>query len=372
MNLAPLFTPVRMGDLELPNRIAMAPLTRMRADNPGHVPTDVQAAYYAQRAAAGVIVGEATAVSPDGFGWHDTPGLWSREQVAGWRRVTAAVHGAGGRMIAQLWHTGSISHPDLRAGALPVSASAVDPVQRSVTAAGRVPTVTPREMSLAEIRRTVADYAQAARNAIAAGFDGVQILANFLYLPAQFLNGATNRRTDAYGGSIENRARLTLEIVDAVTTAVGPQRTGIKLSPMHESGPFQADDETLPAAEYVVSRLTGLSHLLLMGAQTDFTGTPLAALSGDAMFAHFRPLFDGTLIANTRMTGERGARLIETGLADVIAFGRPFIANPDLPARLAAGAPLAEIDWSTVYAAGPAGYTDYPAFAAPAPAPVRG
>ncbi|AKA01957.1 12-oxophytodienoate reductase [Streptomyces noursei ZPM] len=364
MNVAPLFTPVRMGDLELPNRIAMAPLTRMRADNPGHVPTALQAEYYAQRASAGLIVGEATAISPDGFGWADTPGLWSPEQIRGWRQVTEAVHSAGGRMIAQLWHTGALSHPDLRGGALPLSASAINPQQRSVTPSGRKPTVTPRAMTTAEIRQTIADYATAARNALAAGFDGVQILANFLYLPAQFLNKATNQRTDAYGGSIENRARLTLEIADAVATAVGPERTGVKLGPMHETGPFEANDETLPSAEYVISRLNGLSHLLVMGATHDLTATPLDGLDSDGMFAHIRPLFDGTLIANVELDAERAAHLVEAGLADVVAFGRPFIANPDLPARLATGAPLADVDWTTVYASGARGYTDYPALAA--------
>ncbi|WP_256332064.1 MULTISPECIES: alkene reductase [unclassified Streptomyces] len=249
----------------------------------------------------------------NGFGWADTPGLWSSEHVRGWRQVTEAVHATGGRMIAQLWRAGAMSHPDLREGALPLSASAVDPQQRSVTPTGRKPTVTPRVMSTVEIRQTIADYATAACNAIAAGFDGVQILANYLYLPAQFLNKATNQRTDAYGGSIANRARLSQEIADAVATAVGPERTGGKLGPMHETGPFEAHDETLPTAEYVISHLNGLSHLLVMGATRDLTATPLD--------------------------------------------------NPDLPARLATGAPLADIDWSTVYASGARGYTDYPALA---------
>ncbi|QMU70234.1 alkene reductase [Streptacidiphilus sp. P02-A3a] len=363
MSVPPLFTPTRMGALELPNRIAMAPLTRMRADNPGRVPTGLHAEYYAQRAGAGLIVGEATAISPEAVGWADTPGLWSPQQVHGWRGVTDAVHAAGSRMIAQLWHTGSLSHPDFFDGAPPMSASAVNPEQLSSTPTGRKPTVTPRAMTRAEIRRTVADYATAARNAVAAGFDGVQILANFTYLPAQFLNRATNRRTDRYGGSIANRARLVLEIIESVAGAIGPERTGIKLGPMHESGPFTADDETLPTAEYVVSRLDDyrLSHLLLMGATHELAGTPLADLAGDGMFRHFRPLYGGTLIASVDMDAERGNRLVRAGLADVIAFGRPFIANPDLPARLATGAAPADTDWSTVYAAGPAGYTDYPA-----------
>jgi len=360
--MSPLFTPHRMGDLDLPNRIVMAPLTRMRAGPDDHVPTALQAEYYAQRATAGLIVTEGVAISPEGFGWANTPGLWTEAQVRGWSRVTDAVHAAGGRIIAQLWHTGALSHPDLRGGALPLSASDVDPEQRSVTAAGRVPTVAPRPMTRDEIRRTVADYASAARNAMNAGFDGVQIQANYLYLLAQFLNRATNRRTDDYGGEIEGRARILFEVVEAILDKVDPAKVGVKLGPMHETGPFAANDETLPMAEYAIRELGGygLSHLLMMGNTTDFTGTKLETLMGDGMFRHFRPIFRGTLIANADMTAERGNRLIADGVADLVAFGRPYIANPDLVERLAAGAPLAETDWGTVYASGRRGYADYP------------
>jgi N-ethylmaleimide reductase len=327
-------TPYRMGNLKLPNRIVMAPLTRMRAESDDHVPTALQAEYYAQRATAGLIFAEATAISRDGFGWADTPGLWSEEQVRGWRQVTDAVHTAGGRIIAQLWHTGAISHPDLRGGTQPLSASDVDLLYESVTPTGRKPTVAPRPMTTGEIRQTVADFARAARNAMEAGFDGVQILANYLYLLAQFLNRTTNRRTDDYGGGIENRARILLEVVEAVLDEVDPRLVGVKISPMHEGGPMAAHDETLPMAEYAIRELSGygLSHLLLMGNTTDFTGTPLELLMGDGMFRHFRPIFRGTLIA-----------------------------NPDLVERLRTGAPLAEIDWNTVYASGHQGYSDYPA-----------
>lgn len=365
MTPQPLFVPYRMGNLTLPNRIVMAPLTRMRASSHDHVPTDLQAEYYAQRASAGLIVTEATAISPDGFGWADTPGLWTAAQVRGWRRVTDAVHAAGGRIVAQLWHTGALSHPDLRGGALPLSASDINPGQLSVTAAGRVPTVAPRPMTREEIRQAVADYARAARQAMDAGFDGVQILANYLYLLAQFMNKATNRRTDEYGGEIEGRARILFEVVEAILNEVEASRVGVKMSPMHEGGPFAANEETLPIAEYAVRELNGygLSHLLLMGATTDFTGTPLESLSGDGMFRHFRPIFQGTLIANVKMDAERGNRLIAEGLADLIAFGRPFIANPDLVERLKRSAPLAETDWKTVYASGPEGYSDYPPLA---------
>ena len=359
-----LLAPVRMGDLQLRNRIAMAPLTRMRADPDTHAPTRLQAKYYAQRASSGLIVAEATAISPEGFGWAGTPGLWSREQISGWRRVTDAVHAAGGRIVAQLWHTGAMSHPDLRNGVQPVSASDVNPEHESVTPSGRKPTVAPRPMRIEEIERTVADYARAARNAIDAGFDGVQILANYLYLIAQFLNRATNRRCDQYGGGIENRARFLFEIIEAVLEEVDASRVGVKISPMHEAGPFAANDETLPTAEYVVRELDGygLSHLLLMGNSTDFSGSPIEHLSGDAMFKHFRPIFRGTLIANVGMDLDRAERLVQDGLADMAAFGRPYISNPDLVERLKTGTPLAPVDWSTVYATGPHGYTDYPVF----------
>jgi N-ethylmaleimide reductase len=363
MSVQPLFTPVRMGDLDLPNRIVMAPLTRMRAGSIDHVPTALQAEYYAQRASAGLIVAEATAISADGFGYADTPGLWSADQVRGWRLVTDAVHAAGGRIVAQLWHTGAIAHPDMRGGSQPLSASDVDLLYESVTASGRKPTVAPRPMTIAEIRQTVADYARAARNAMEAGFDGLEILAAYLYLIPQFLNRTTNRRTDEYGGSIDNRARILFEVVEAVLEEVDPSRVGVKIGPMHDGGPMAANDDTLPVTEYAVRKLDGygLSHLLLMGNTTDFTGTPLEPLMGDGMFRHFRPIFRGKLIANVGMTTERGNRLIAEGFADLVAFGRPYIANPDLVERLATGAPLAEVDWKTVYASGPRGYSDYPA-----------
>jgi N-ethylmaleimide reductase len=358
----PLFTPIPMGGLELRNRIVMAPLTRMRANNPGHTPTEVHADYYSQRASAGLIIGECTEVSPDAYGWADTPGLWSREQVREWRMVTDAVHRKGGLMYAQLWHTGAMSHPDFFSGELPMSASDVNPEQESVTPLGRKPTVAPRPMSKAEIRQTVEDFGKAARNAMNAGFDGVQIQANYLYLIAQFLNSATNRRTDEYGGSTENRARLFFEVTEAVLRHVDANRVGIKIGPMHLTGPFAANSDTLPGMEYVIGRLNdyGLAHLLLMGATTDFSGSPIEHLAGDGMFRHFRPLYRGHIIANVEMTQERGNRLIADGLADSIAFGRPYIANPDLPERFLAAAPLNEVDWTTVYASGPKGYIDYP------------
>jgi N-ethylmaleimide reductase len=353
-----------MGSLELRNRIVMAPLTRMRANNPEHAPTALHAEYYSQRASAGLIIAECTEVSPQGYGWADTPGLWSLEQVLGWRDVTEAVHHNGGLIYAQLWHTGAMSHPDFFGGELPVSASNVDLQQESVTPSGRKPTVKPRAMTKAEIRRTVADFANAARNAMEAGFDGVQIQANYLYLIAQFLSSGTNHRVDEYGGSTVNRARLLFEILDEVLKHVDRGRVGVKIGPMHLTGPFAANEDTLPDIEYVFRRLNSydLAHLLLMGSNTDVTGSLLEPLAGDGMFRHFRDFYQGHIIANVDMTLQRGGRLVEEGLANSIALGRPFIANPDLVTRLQKNVPPAEIDWTTVYASGPRGYTDYPTF----------
>src|SRR6202047_795591 len=236
MNIArsqqPLFTPVRMGVLELRNRIVMAPLTRMRAANAQHAPTELHAEYYAQRTSAGLIIGECTEISPDAYGWADTPGLWSAEQVRGWRGVTSAVHKKGGLMYGQFWHTGAMSHPSFFDGVLPMSASNVNPEQESVTPSGRKPTVAPRPMSKNEIRQTVADFGIAAKNAMEAGFDGVQIQANYLYLIAQFLNSATNFRKDEYGGSTVNRARLLFEITETVLEYVEAGRGGKRGGPV--------------------------------------------------------------------------------------------------------------------------------------------
>ena len=362
MESQPLLTPVRMGTLELRNRIIMAPMTRMRAANAGYVPTELHAEYYAQRASAGLIIGEGTEISLDAYGWADSPGLWTSEQVQGWRRVTDAVHQKGSLMYIQLWHTGAMSHPGFFGGALPMSASAVNPGQESVTPSGRKPTVTPRPMSKADIRQTVTDFGIGAKNALAAGFDGVQIQANYLYLIAQFLNSATNLRTDEYGGSIENRARLLFEILEAILNYVESDRVGIKIGPMHLTGPFAANADTLPGMEYVIEKLNdyGLAHLLMMGATSDFAGTPLEHLAGDGMFEHFRPIYKGHFIANVDMTQERANRLIAAGIVDSVAFARPYIANPDLPDRFLTNAPLNEINWPTVYASGPKGYVDYP------------
>jgi N-ethylmaleimide reductase len=276
----------------------MAPLTRSRASNPDLAPTDLHTRYYAQRASAGVIITEGTWISRDAIGWHDVPGLFTDAQVRGWSAVTGAVHQQGGVIFAQLWHTGSTSHPDFFAGTAPLAPSAINPGLSSPTSSGNKPTVTPRAMTGQDIRTTINDYAVAAANASHAGFDGVQLQAGFNYLISQFLNPRTNTRTDAYGGSIENRARFLFDVIDAVGERIDIDRVGIKAGPAWgERGEFVSSADTLATTEYVLDRLHAypLAHWLLMGAMADLSGGPLSDLQGDGMFSRFRPRYRGTL-----------------------------------------------------------------------------
>jgi N-ethylmaleimide reductase len=359
----PLMRPYRMGDLQLANRVVMAPLTRSRATDPDLAPTELHQRYYAQRASAGLIISEGAWISPQAVGWHDVPGLFTEAQIRGWSAVTDAVHRAGGVIFAQLWHTGALSHPDFFGGAAPLAPSTVDPGQHSPTPTGNKPTVTPRAMTRDDIRATITDFASAAANAIRAGFDGVQLQAGFSYLLGQFFNPATNRRSDEYGGSIPNRARLLFDVLDAVGQRVDLGRVGVKTGPAWaERGQFRSTADTLATSDYVAARLNDypLSHWLLMGAMADLSDGPLAALQGDGMYTHFRGRYRGTLIANVGMTQERGNRLIADDLSDLVAFGEPFIANPDLPERFAANAPILRSDHTLHYTPGPHGYLDYP------------
>ncbi|MDT5347366.1 MAG: N-ethylmaleimide reductase [Mycobacterium sp.] len=362
----PLLRPYRTGAYELANRVVMAPMTRCRATDPGLLPTELHAQYYAQRASAGLIITEGTWISRDAVGWHDVPGLFTDAQVRGWSAVTDAVHREGGAIFAQLWHTGSLSHPDFFGGTTPLAPSAVNPRLSSPMRSGNQPTVTPRAMTRDDIRATIDDFATAAANAVRAGFDGVQLQAGFNYLISQFLNPRTNVRTDAYGGSIENRARFLFDVLDAVGDRIDIARVGVKAGPAWgERGEFVSSADTLETSEYVVDRLNEypLAHWLLMGAMADLSGGPLSGLQGDGMFSYFRPRYRGTIIANVGMTRERGNKLIADGLVDLVAFGEPFIANPDLPARFAALAPIARSDRALHYTPGPHGYTDLPPYA---------
>ena len=361
----PLLRAYRMGKHLLANRVVMAPLTRSRATNPDLAPTDLHTRYYAQRASAGLIITEGTWISRDAVGWHDVPGLFTEAQVRGWSAVTDAVHQQGGVIFAQLWHTGSTSHPDFFSGTAPLAPSAINPGLHSPTPSGNKPTVTPRAMTRDDIRTTITDFATAADNAMRAGFDGVQLQAGFNYLISQFLNPRTNTRTDAYGGSIENRARFLFDVIDAVGERTDIGRVGIKAGPAWgERGEFVSTADTLATTEYVIDRIHEypLAHWLLMGAMADLSGGPLSDLQGDGMFRHFRPRYRGTLMANVGMTRERGNQLIADGLADLVVFGEPFIANPDLPARFAVLAPVQRSDRVLHYTPGPQGYIDYPPY----------
>lgn len=339
-----LLSPVKLGRYELPNRIVMAPLTRNRA-GAGNVPTEVNITYYAQRASAGLIVTEATQVSPQGVGYPNTPGIHSSEQVAGWKRVTDAVHQQGGKIFLQLWHVGRISDPSLQPnGELPVAPSAIAAENH----------VTPRALELDEISGIVEAYRQGAINALEAGFDGVEIHGANGYLIDQFLQDTTNHRTDEYGGPIENRARFMLEVVEAVVSVWGADRVGIRLSP---NGSFNsmADSDPKATFTYAVNALNpyGLAYLHLVEPRTDD--------DKDLGARYFRPIYNGTIISAGGYDREMGNQAIANGEADLIAYGRWFISNPDLPQRFAADAPLNPYDRSTFYGGDEKGYTDYPA-----------
>lgn len=359
MTTQPLLQPVRLGALELPNSVVMAPMTRSRAHNAELTPTDLHATYYAQRAGAGLIVTEGTWVSPDAIGFINVPGIYTDTQTVGWAKVTEAVHEAGGRIVSQLGHVGAVSHPDHLGGRLPAGPSAVNPGEMSFTPSGPKDTLTPRAFTAAEIASTIADYRHAAENARRAGFDGVELHAQVSHLIPQFLNPRLNRRTDAYGGSSEKRAQFLLDLVDAVSGVWGSDRVGIKLSPYWSGGPaFTADDEALAEYDQLLKRLNdgNLAYLHLLGpepgADTDDTFTA---------FARYRAHYQGAVIANLGFTQATGNELLERGLADAVSFGGPFIANPDLVDRFAYGHPLATGDRDTYYAGGAKGYTDYPA-----------
>nr|WP_211113950.1 alkene reductase [Azospirillum picis] len=356
-----MFSPYRLGTLELPNRIVMAPMTRARAGE-DEVPSDLAAAYYAQRAGAGLIVTEATQVGPGAKGYSRTPGLYTPGQIAAWGAVTGAVHDRGGRIVAQLWHTGRVSHPMFHGGEKPPAPSAIAPADTAIWAlgpdgqGGMVPCVEPREMDRAEIAATVAQFAQAAANAVAAGFDGVELHAANGYLIEQFLRDGSNRRGDAYGGSVDNRLRFLTETVEAVAAAIGAERTGVRLSPLITlKGMSDSDPRRLFTR--VVERLDALGVARLHIAEDDWdNGTPLPA----DWRRDWRARFSGAIIVAGRYTAERAAALLDAGLVDLVAFGRPFIANPDLPERLRRGLPLAAFDPGSLFGGGAAGYTDHP------------
>ena len=369
-----LFSPLQVGSIHCANRVVMAPLTRNRA--PGAIPTPLMATYYTQRAdpknGAGLIVTEATAISHQGQGYSDVPGIWSDEQVAAWKLVTDSVHAAGGKIVMQLWHVGRVSHVDLQpAGQAPVAPSAIQAKTKTVLIRDGVPsfedTSMPRALTLEELPGIINDYRRAARNAIAAGFDGVEVHGANGYLLDQFMRAGSNTRTDAYGGSVENRARFLLEVMTAVTQEIGGDRVGLRLSPVTPANDAQ-DAQPQPLFNYVVTQLAPL-NLAFLHIVEGATGGARDFVQGDTPFDY------AALRASYRNAGGKAAWMVNNGFdaalaqqaldggADLVAFGRPFISNPDLTRRLREGAALNEQDRSTFYGGGAKGYTDYPTLA---------
>lgn len=344
-----LLDPIRLGAWDLPNRILMAPMTRCRA-SPGRVPNALMARYYAQRASAGLILSEATSVTPMGVGYPDTPGIWSEPQIEGWKGVTQAVHNAGGRILLQLWHVGRISDPLYLKGELPVAPSALAPQGHVSLVRPKKSYVTPRALETEEIAGIIEDYRKGAENALAAGFDGVELHGANGYLLDQFLQDGSNRRTDAYGGSIENRARLMLETVDAAISVWGADRVGLHLAPRCDSHDMGDSD---PAATFgYVAQEMGRRGIAFLFARE---GIEVPRLGPE-----LKKAFGGPFVANQGLTREQGEQLLADGEADAVAWGQLFIANPDLPERFRHGLPLNPPLPETYYGSGEAGYTDYP------------
>lgn len=351
---ADLFTPIQIGPHPLPNRIIMAPLTRNRAGE-GNVPQEMNVTYYTQRASAGLIITEASQVSPQGVGYPLTPGIHSEAQITGWQKVTDAVHQQDGLIFLQLWHVGRISHPSFHNGELPVAPSAIKPEGEVFTYEGPKPFETPRALETEEIPGIVETYRQAAKNAMAAGFDGVEIHGANGYLIDQFLRDGTNRRTDAYGGSLENRTRFLLEVTQAVTEVWGGNRVGVRLSP---AGGFNSMSDSDPQAtfEYAADALNRFNLAYLHGVET--------LESVDSFdFVSLRKQFKGPYVANSGYDFEQASAALREGRADMVSFGQLFIANPDLPKRFAKGAALNVPDPASFYGGTEAGYIDYPALA---------
>ncbi len=351
--MASLLDPIQIGDISLPNRVIMAPLTRLRG-TPDHIPTQLIVDYYTQRAGAGLIVSEGIPVVPQGVGYENVPGIWSPQQVGAWKLVTSAVHNAGGRIFAQLWHVGRISDPRFLGGELPVAPSAIKPAGHVSLVRPMVEYVTPRALALSEIPGIVEGFRKGAENAKLAGFDGVEIHGANGYLIDQFLQDGSNHRTDEYGGSIENRARLMLEVADAAISVWGAKRVGMHLAPRGDS---QDMHDSNPAATFgYVARELGKRGLAFLLAREYF--------GPDRLGPQLKKQFGGVYIVNEKYTRTQAEQVIQDGEADAVAFGQLFIANPDLPARFAGNAALTAPDPSTYFSPGPHGYTDYPKLSA--------
>lgn len=360
MSKQPLLTPYNKN-IKLDNRVVMAPMTRSRADNKDKAPTDeLHGLYYEQRASAGLIITEGSQVSERAVGYINTPGIHTKAQVEGWKKVTKRVHDKGGKIFIQLWHVGRMSHPDFHNGELPLSASAINPESKSYTPEGFKDTVVPKEMTIEDIKTTVKDFQNAAANAVKAGFDGVEIHSSNGYLFHQFFNGTSNKRTDEYGGSKENRARFFFEVLDAIKEVIPEEKIGATFNPsLNGVLGMTMDEDTIPTFEYIIKKLNdyNLAYVHLSEPFTDVSDIPYAVTE---IAKHFRPLYNGTLMINSNFDQEKGNKVIEDGYADLVAYGKPYISNPDLVERFEHNLELAEWDQDTFYTTGEKGYTDYP------------
>ncbi len=356
-----LLSPATLGALQLPNRLIMAPLTRCRAGD-GYIPQSINATYYAQRSAAGLIIGEATQVARNGIGYPNTPGIYTSAQVVGWKQVTKAVHDRGGRIFLQLWHAGRVAHPSLLPeGEIPIAPSPIAANCMADTANGQQPHVTPRALALTEIPRIIEQFRQGAKNALMAGFDGVEIHSANGYLLDQFLQDSSNQRSDKYGGSVENRARLLLEVVQAVVEVWGKGKVGVRLSP---SSAFNDMQDSNPTAtfSYVADALNQFELAYLHAIEPRIQGNITIAETGKGLGARFfRSIFQGSIVTAGGYTCEMGEAVLQEDSADFVAYGRLFLSNPDLPKRFALNAELNRYERNTFYSSGEQGYTDYPA-----------
>lgn len=359
-DLQPLLTPFKSNNLDLPNRVVMAPMTRNRAVNKGNVPIDeLQGEYYAQRASAGLIISEGSQVSKRAVGYINIPGIYSKEQVTGWKKVTQKVHDAGGRIFIQLWHVGRMSHPYFHDGELPWAPSAINPESKSYTPNGFQETVSPNAMTITEIKQTIMEFKRAAKNAVDSGFDGIELHSSNGYLFHQFFNATSNHRTDQYGGSIENRARFLFEVLDAVSEVIPLKKVGVRLNPsLHGIFGMTMDEETIPTFDYIVKKLNDfdLAYLHLSEPFNDVSKVPYAVTE---IAKHYRPLYKGTLMINTQFDRDKGNAVIAAGHADLVAFGRPYVSNPDLVERFEKNSTLTPWDKETFYTSGKKGFLDY-------------
>ncbi|PIB31935.1 alkene reductase [Gaetbulibacter sp. 5U11] len=360
MSKQPLLLPYNKN-INLKNRVVMAPMTRSRANNDGNIPTDeLHGLYYEQRASAGLIITEGSQVSNKAVGYINTAGIHTDAQVEGWKKVTKRVHDKGGKIFIQLWHVGRMSHPDFHNGELPLSSSALNPNAKSYTPEGFKDTVTPKAMTIAEIKQTVIDFKNAAANAVKAGFDGVEIHSSNGYLFHQFFNNTSNNRTDEYGGSIENKTRFFFEVLEAIKEVIPQEKIGARFNPsLNGLFGMTMDEDTIPTFEYIIKKLNdyNLAYVHLSEPFTDVSEIPYAVKE---IAKHFRPLYNGTLMINAGFDQEKGNKVIENGDADLVAYGKLFISNPDLVERFENNFELAEWDEDTFYTTGPKGYTDYP------------